>query len=205
MLEARRLCYQRDGLTLFHDLSLTVNGGEWLQITGANGAGKTTLLRTLIGLSQPDSGEILWQGCPLVRDRARFHGHLLWTGHRPAVKAVLTGVENLQLYYPGITRTEAIGALGNAGLVGDEDIPVGQLSAGQQQRVALARLWLTRAALWVLDEPVTALDGVGISALTGRLAEHTRRGGAVIFTSHQPLPVPSGQIRTLGLTNGGPR
>ncbi|ECZ7212071.1 ATP-binding cassette domain-containing protein [Salmonella enterica] len=89
------------------------------------------------------------------------------------------------------------------GLAGFEDVPVAQLSAGQQRRVALARLWLTRAALWVLDEPFTAIDVNGVARLTRRMAEHTAQGGMVILTTHQPLPGAADTIRRLALTGGG--
>ncbi|EAO4710140.1 ATP-binding cassette domain-containing protein [Salmonella enterica] len=89
------------------------------------------------------------------------------------------------------------------GLAGFEDVPVAQLSAGQQRRVALARLWLTRAALWVLDEPFTAIDVNGVARLTRRMAAHTAQGGMVILTTHQPLPGAADTVRRLVLTGGG--
>ncbi|MBK0356557.1 ATP-binding cassette domain-containing protein [Salmonella enterica] len=94
-------------------------------------------------------------------------------------------------------------ALAQAGLAGFEDVPVAQLSAGQQRRVALARLWLTRAALWVLDEPFTAIDVNGVARLTRRMAAHTAQGGMVILTTHQPLPGAADTVRRLALTGGG--
>ncbi|MDI4782938.1 ATP-binding cassette domain-containing protein, partial [Salmonella enterica subsp. enterica serovar Anatum] len=94
-------------------------------------------------------------------------------------------------------------ALAQAGLAGFEDVPVAQLSAGQQRRVALARLWLTRAALWVLDEPFTAIDVNGVARLTRRMAAHTAQGGMVILTTHQPLPGAADTVRRLVLTGGG--
>ncbi|EBD3183980.1 ATP-binding cassette domain-containing protein [Salmonella enterica] len=88
------------------------------------------------------------------------------------------------------------------GLAGFEDVPVARLSAGQQRRVALARLWLTRAALWVLDEPFTAIDVNGVARLTRRMAAHTAQGGMVILTTHQPLPGAADTVRRLALTGG---
>ncbi|ECY5206391.1 cytochrome c biogenesis heme-transporting ATPase CcmA, partial [Salmonella enterica subsp. enterica serovar Enteritidis] len=177
-------------------LSFTVEAGEWVQVTGGNGAGKTTLLRLLTGLARPDGGEVYWQGEPLRRVRDSFHRSLLWIGHQPGIKSRLTARENLHFFHPG-DGARLPEALAQAGLAGFEDVPVAQLSAGQQRRVALARLWLTRAALWVLDEPFTAIDVNGVARLTRRMAAHTAQGGMVILTTHQPLPGAADTVRRL--------
>ncbi|EEL1751556.1 cytochrome c biogenesis heme-transporting ATPase CcmA [Salmonella enterica] len=202
MLEARDLYCERDERTLFRGLSFTVEAGEWVQVTGGNGAGKTTLLRLLTGLARPDGGEVYWQGEPLHRVRDSFHRSLLWIGHQPGIKTRLTARENLHFFHPG-DGARLPEALAQAGLAGFEDVPVAQLSAGQQRRVALARLWLTRAALWVLDEPFTAIDVNGVARLTRRMAAHTAQGGMVILTTHQPLPGAADTVRRLALTGGG--
>ncbi|EHW93412.1 heme ABC exporter, ATP-binding protein CcmA [Escherichia coli DEC10F] len=177
MLEARELLCERDERTLFSGLSFTLNAGEWVQITGSNGAGKTTLLRLLTGLSRPDAGEVLWQGQPLHQVRDSYHQNLLWIGHQPGIKTRLTALENLHFYHRDGDTAQCLEALAQAGLAGFEDIPVNQLSAGQQRRVALARLWLTRATLWILDEPFTAIDVNGVDRLTQRMAQHTEQRG----------------------------
>ncbi|HEP1398875.1 TPA: cytochrome c biogenesis heme-transporting ATPase CcmA [Escherichia coli] len=200
MLEARELLCERDERTLFSGLSFTLNAGEWVQITGSNGAGKTTLLRLLTGLSRPDAGEVLWQGQPLHQVRDSYHQNLLWIGHQPGIKTRLTALENLHFYHRDGDTAQCLEALAQAGLAGFEDIPVNQLSAGQQRRVALARLWLTRATLWILDEPFTAIDVNGVDRLTQRMAQHTEQGGIVILTTHQPLNVAESQIRRISLT-----
>ncbi|HFE1072508.1 TPA: cytochrome c biogenesis heme-transporting ATPase CcmA [Escherichia coli] len=200
MLEARELLCERDERTLFSGLSFTLNAGEWVQITGSNGAGKTTLLRLLTGLSRPDAGEVLWQGQPLHQVRDSYHQNLLWIGHQPGIKTRLTALENLHFYHRDGDTAQCLEALAQAGLAGFEDIPVNQLSAGQQRRVALARLWLTRATLWILDEPFTAIDVNGVDRLTQRMAQHTERGGIVILTTHQPLNVAESKIRRISLT-----
>ncbi|WP_411197469.1 ATP-binding cassette domain-containing protein, partial [Salmonella enterica] len=105
--------------------------------------------------------------------------------------------------YPQQAAMEAVAHAAQAGLAGFEDVPVARLSAGQQRRVALARLWLTRAALWVLDEPFTAIDVNGVARLTRRMAAHTAQGGMVILTTHQPLPGAADTVRRLALTGGG--
>lgn len=200
MLEARELLCERDERTLFSGLSFTLNAGEWIQITGSNGAGKTTLLRLLTGLSRPDAGEVLWQGQPLHQVRDSYHQNLLWIGHQPGIKTRLTALENLHFYHRDGDTAQCLEALAQAGLAGFEDIPVNQLSAGQQRRVALARLWLTRATLWILDEPFTAIDVNGVDRLTQRMAQHTEQGGIVILTTHQQLNVAESKIRRISLT-----
>ncbi|EOK6032369.1 heme ABC exporter ATP-binding protein CcmA [Salmonella enterica subsp. enterica serovar Kentucky] len=175
MLEARDLYCERDERTLFSGLSFTVEAGEWVQVTGGNGAGKTTLLRLLTGLARPDGGEVYWQGEPLRRVRDSFHRSLLWIGHQPGIKSRLTARENLHFFHPG---------------------------DGARLPEALARLWLTRAALWVLDEPFTAIDVNGVARLTRRMAAHTAQGGMVILTTHQPLPGAADTVRRLALTGG---
>ena len=200
MLEARELLCERDERTLFSGLSFTLNAGEWVQITGSNGAGKTTLLRLLTGLSRPDAGEVLWQGQPLHQVRDSYHQNLLWIGHQPGIKTRLTALENLHFYHRDGDTAQCLEALAQAGLAGFEDIPVNQLSAGQQRRVALARLWLTRATLWILDEPFTAIDVNGVDRLTQRMAQHTEQGGIVILTTHPPLNVAESKIRRISLT-----
>lgn len=203
MLEARELLCERDERTLFSGLSFTLNAGEWVQITGSNGAGKTTLLRLLTGLSRPDAGEVLWQGQPLHQVRDSYHQNLLWIGHQPGIKTRLTALENLHFYHRDGDTAQCLEALAQAGLAGFEDIPVNQLSAGQQRRVALARLWLTRATLWILDEPFTAIDVNGVDRLTQRMAQHTEQEGIVILTTHQPLNVAESKIRRISLTQTG--
>ncbi len=203
MLEARELLCERDERTLFSGLSFTLNAGEWVQITGSNGAGKTTLLRLLTGLSRPDAGEVLWQGQPLHQVRDSYHQNLLWIGHQPGIKTRLTALENLHFYHRDGDTAQCLEALAQAGLAGFEDIPVNQLSAGQQRRVALARLWLTRATLWILDEPFTAIDVNGVDRLTQRMAQRTEQGGIVILTTHQPLNVAESKIRRISLTQTG--
>lgn len=200
MLEARSLLCERDERILFSDLSFQVNAGEWIQITGGNGAGKTTLLRLLTGLACPDAGEVCWQEQPLHRVRDSYHQHLLWIGHQPGIKTRLTALENLRFFHQDGDTAQCLAALAQAGLAGYEDIPVNQLSAGQQRRVALARLWLTRATLWILDEPFTAIDVNGVERLTQRMAEHTEQGGSVILTTHQPMNVAIDRIRRIALT-----
>lgn len=199
MLEALNLHCERDDRTLFSGLSFAVRAGEWVQITGDNGAGKTTLLRLLTGLACPEAGEVRWQGYGLQHIREHYHQSLLWIGHQPGIKTRLTALENLRFFHRHGDDGQCVDALARAGLVGYEDLPVNQLSAGQQRRVALARLWLSHASLWILDEPFTAIDVHGVRQLTRRMEQHTQQGGMVILTTHQPLDVALAKVRRIAL------
>jgi heme ABC exporter, ATP-binding protein CcmA len=199
MLHAEQLTCIYDDRVLFQALTLTIAPGELLQVAGDNGTGKTSLLRILCNLAQPESGVVSWQGEPLAKSRDIFHQQLLWLGHKPGVKAVLTADENLRFFFPDSTAQARETALATVGLAGYEDIPLNQLSAGQLRRVALTRLWLTSTSLWILDEPFTALDVTAIETLTRRLEQHVLAGGSVILTTHQPLRPLACPLRTLRL------
>ncbi len=202
MLDAIKLTCTRDERTLFSALSFSVSVGEMVQVAGQNGAGKTSLLRILAGLAQAEEGEVRWQGKKLQRSRDIYHHDLLWLGHQPGTKTVLTAFENLSFFHGDCTAAQRWQALAGAGLVGFEDVPVSQLSAGQQRRAALARLWLSRAKLWILDEPFTAIDAAGIENLTQQMVRHTGEGGMVILTTHQPLALAS--VRQIVLQDARP-
>ncbi|MBU9822542.1 cytochrome c biogenesis heme-transporting ATPase CcmA [Rahnella sp. Lac-M11] len=208
MFEALNLSCVRDERTLFSGLSFTVLPGEMVQIEGRNGAGKTSLLRILAGLSSPDAGEVRWQGVNTRRQRDVFHQELLYLGHQPGIKSVLTAFENLAFYLSvsspsvrGDAASEAIyQALENVGLLGYEDVTVAQMSAGQQRRVALARLWLSNAPLWILDEPLTAIDKQGVATLIALFEQHAEQGGMVLLTTHQDLQGVNRDVRKIRLT-----
>lgn len=200
MLHAEQLTCIYDDRVLFQALTLRVHHGELLQVSGDNGSGKTSLLRLLCGLARPESGVVNWQGEPLTSVREAFHQQLLWSGHKPGVKAALTADENLRFFFPQTSLQAREEALAAMGLAGYEDVVLSQLSAGQQRRVALTRLWLTSATLWILDEPFTALDAATVERLTRRLEQHVLAGGSVILTTHQPLRALACPLRTLHLT-----
>jgi heme exporter protein A len=197
MLDAINLTCVRDDRVLFSELSFSVSPGEMVQIAGKNGAGKTSLLRILAGLAQAEEGEVKWQGEGLSRIRYQYHQDLLWLGHQPGIKTVLTAFENLSFYHANGAQSLRWQALTEVGLLGFEDVPVNQLSAGQQRRVALARLWLSEHKLWILDEPFTAIDVTGVEKITQQLKHHTENGGMVILTTHQPLN--AGNVRQIHL------
>ena len=181
---------------LFSGLSFSLSEGQILQVAGANGSGKTTLLRMVCGLSDAYEGEIRC-GYPNQREgkeeRATLFESLVYIGHRTGVNTALTPVENLRWscrLQAQVGERDILQALGEAGLGGFEYSRCHNLSAGQQQRVALTRLLLSPARLWVLDEPFTALDGAGSKWLEYLLRRHAGQGGAVIVSSHQGLEIP---------------
>ncbi|EIK53972.1 cytochrome c biogenesis protein CcmA [Stutzerimonas stutzeri TS44] len=201
-LEAVALACERDWRLLFEQLELRLEQGQMLQISGPNGSGKTSLLRLLCGLMQPTAGQILLQGRPLESQRSELARNLLWIGHAAGIKGLLTPEENLAwlcaLHQPA--DHEAIWqALAQVGLRGFEDVPCHTLSAGQQRRVALARLYLAPPPLWILDEPFTALDKHGVAQLEGHLARHCEQGGLVVLTTHHTLTEKPAGYRELDL------
>lgn len=126
----------------------------------------------------------------MARARFDFRQQLLYIGHLPGIKAALSPIENLRWYQSvsGPAQSgEIFEALAQLGLAGYEDVPCAQLSAGQLRRVALARLYLSRALVWILDEPFTAIDKPGVASLEALMAGHTRAGGLVLLSSHQDL------------------
>ena len=178
LLSACEVDVERGYRQLLHGVSLTVNAGELWQLAGANGTGKTSFLRVLAGLAAFG-----------VQGKIERLTGMLYQGHLPGLKPLLTPVENLKWHPSGTVTTDVnriYDALAAVGLAGYEETPVHNLSAGQQRRVGLARLWLSEAALWLLDEPFTAIDVDGAAMLERRILEHCDSGGAVVFTSHQP-------------------
>jgi len=191
VLNAVALDCERDQRQLFTGVSFRLWAGDMLRIRGPNGSGKSSLLRLLCGLSQPAAGHVELFGQALTQQRGKLASNLLWIGHATGVKSLLTPEENLvwlgTLHARGTSA--AIGyALAAVGLRGFEDTPCHALSAGQQRRIALARLYLPGApAVWLLDEPFTALDSAGTAQLEERLAAHCEGGGTVVLTTHHEL------------------
>lgn len=201
LLTVEKLFCERDDRVLFSQLNFALTAGEIVQIEGQNGSGKTTLLRILSGLSRNYEGNILWRGEPVSEVREQYCREMLYFGHQAGVKSVLTPEENLRWYAalsPAIDATAISEALEQVGLRGYEDVPCHSLSAGQNRRVSLARLHLSRAPLWILDEPFTAIDKRGVAAKEQLLLQHARRGGCVLLTTHHELGI-QGPVRKINL------
>ncbi|HAS63359.1 MAG TPA: heme ABC transporter ATP-binding protein CcmA [Vibrio sp.] len=204
MLEVKQLTAIRDERILFESLSFAIGSGELVQIEGRNGTGKTTLLRIVAGLGERDDGEIFWNEENIESNRDSYHQDLLFLGHQTGVKRELTAYENLRFYISvhnnqSVDKETIYQALVKVGLAGREDVPVAQLSAGQQRRVALARLWLSDHKLWILDEPLTAIDKQGVKVLEALFLNHAEQGGIVVLTTHQDMFADNPKLRKIKL------
>ncbi len=179
--------------TLFRELDLAVGSGQWVMLTGPNGSGKTTLLRAIAGLSPFAAGTIGWRGEAPHDIGGRWRAQFLYQGHHAGWKDLFTAAENLDWQLrldqsDGVSRAGVDGALDRVGLRRQAALPFMRLSAGQRRRLALARLVCARRALWLLDEPTTALDTAGQQLLGDLLDEHLNAGGCALIATHQPLP-----------------
>ncbi len=203
ILEVKNLQCIRGDRELFTDLSFQLEANQLMILEGQNGSGKTTLLRSLCGLYLQDEGDILWDGVPIQKQDENYHRDLLYLGHLNGIKADLTVIENLRINAALAGNTPSLdvlmGALDTIGLYAFEDFPTSQLSQGQKRRVALARLLISKAKLWILDEPFVALDVAAVELLQTIIANHVDNGGMVVLTTHQEVPLTSGKIKRLSL------
>ena len=201
-LEAHELTCIRDDRTLFSNLAFQLQAGEALVLEGRNGSGKTSLLRILCGIRLADAGYISWCGEEINRLGPDYHEHTAYVGHRDGIKLDLTPLENLAmaraLGKPNDTTLEQ--ALDKVDLYGFEDVLTRNLSAGQQRRLALARLLITDTVLWILDEPFTSLDVHGIQVIEELLDQHTSRGGMLAVTSHHAVNLANTHIKRINLS-----
>ena len=188
-LQVIALGCERGGRPLFATQSFGLEAGQAMHIEGDNGSGKTSLLRMVCGLSPPASGEVRWGGQSIAEVRPAFLRDLLYVGHSLGLKDELSAVENLQtvsvLAGQSVSREQAFQALKSQGLGSRAHLPLRVLSQGQKRRVALARLQVSQAKLWVLDEPFVALDSAAVQALQQVLQTHLEQDGLLLFTSHQ--------------------
>ena len=200
LLSAQALRFTRNEMPVFGPLDFEVTAGEALLVQGDNGSGKTTLLKVLAGLLRADEGKVLIEGRPaLPALRAQVVGYL---GHLPAQKADLSALENLRFLCglhgsrPGMSLE---GAMATVGLAGYEDALARQMSAGQRKRLSLARLWLSPAPLWLMDEPYANLDLEGIELVNRMVQAHLREGGGAMVTTHGAYAAPPVRTRLLEL------
>lgn len=194
LLTARGVGCKRGRRTLFRDVELALAPGSVTWLRGSNGSGKTSLMRILAGLAHASEGEIAWNGAPLARARAEARRGVLYVGHANALKDDLTLAEAVAFHaaLAGLDRPQdrALAAIGTLRLTPWKDMPVRALSQGQRRRGTLARLALDSVPrVWILDEPFDALDAQSVELVADVIAEHAARGGAVLITSHQPVPI----------------
>jgi len=195
MLEGEDLACWRGERAVFAGLSFALAPGGALLLTGANGAGKSSLLRLVAGLIRPVEGRLLWNGEDAMSDLPTHAGRLRYLSHADALKPSLTARENLD-FYARLWGGQVMPALAALGLTDLADLPARVLSSGQKRRLALARLALAPAALWLLDEPTVGLDAASVERLGALLAAHRGGGGMVLAATHLPLPLPdAGELR----------
>jgi heme exporter protein A len=196
-LSAKNLTLIRGESCLFKGLEFALNRGELLLLEGQNGSGKTSLMRAIAGMLSLESGEIFWNEVPVSQQRQEFHGSLVWLAHRTGLKGDLTLVENLR--FEGSLRrqanVEAAVVFDRLGISRLLRLPLRSLSAGQQRRVALARMLMADVPLWLMDEPFTNLDREGRQLVMELTEEHLDRGGMCVMAAHQDVDVDATVIR----------
>ncbi len=202
LLETRELTCVKDDRVLFDGLNIALNAGQILLVEGHNGSGKTSLLRILTGLNLPESGEVLWQGSPIREVGSDYYEQVNYIGHHDGIKRDLTCLENLRL-------VQAMGkplpidlddALERVNLLRFGDNFVATLSAGQKRRLALARLVVTEAKLWIMDEPFTSLDKASMAMFQRMFEQHLEAGGVIVMTSHHDIDMPDSDVQRLNLS-----
>jgi heme exporter protein A len=204
MIEGVDLRCERGERLLFSGLSFSAERGTLLRVAGPNGTGKTSLLRIMCGLLEPTAGQVRWNGENIRRLREDYWKDLVYIGHLNGVKDDLTVRENLRVSVAVAGRQADEARLSHAldavGLAGFEDTMARFLSQGQRRRVALARLYVSESvALWILDEPFTALDTRGVTNMSALIAQHLQRGNTVVLTTHQEVPVEAARRRRVEL------
>lgn len=202
-LTLSKLACTKGGRQLFKEVDSTLHAGHWLYVTGANGVGKTSLLRMVCGLAPVESGQILWNNTAIDSQRDSYRQDLCYLGHLNALQESMSVQENLSftsaLSGLALNEQQARSVMARFGLRGRSQQLVRHLSQGQKRRVALSRLALSSARLWVLDEPYVAMDEAGIQMLSELIASHLDQGGLAVITSHQRVPVGSHTAQLLEL------
>lgn len=190
MLEVINLDFDYPDKRLLQGVQFTVNTGYLLHLRGNNGTGKTTLLKLLAGMLRSTQGEIYYRGHLITKNLASYQQQICYVGHKTGISQLLTVRENCRFELHRdrclLPFDELIRAFSLQGL---EDVVCGMLSVGQRRRVGLLRLLMTDASLWLLDEPLVALDKDAIAIFMTVLNKHLSQGGQAVLTSHQPLPI----------------
>lgn len=193
MLQGINLACVRGDRELFREINFSVEAGCLMQVSGPNGSGKTSLLRMLCGLSNPAAGEIHWRNAPIRELEGEYYADMTYIGHLSGTKDDLTVSENLRISSAltgvEISVSQATEALNFIGLGGRDHLPAKVLSQGQRRRVALARLLVCKTALWILDEPLVALDVTAVQMIKEILERHLQQGGVIVMTTHQEIDI----------------
>lgn len=201
MFQVQAISFDYDERPLLQGISFRLAASQLLHLRGGNGSGKTTLLKLLAGILTPGQGDLLWNNRSVYDDLPAYQRQVCYAGHKPGLSPQLTVRENcmFDLHWPRC-KVSLTPLLESASLIHMADTPCHQLSAGQQRRVALLRLEMSDAKLWLLDEPLVALDAAALARFSSSLQRHLARGGMVIMTSHQSLPSELGQHLEYSLT-----
>lgn len=200
-LRANEVVCIRHNKILFQPVTFTLQAGEGLWIEGPNGVGKSTLLRLLAGFASCPQGQLRWNEQAALSNA--FTEQLHYLGHADGIRSGLTVIENLQLAAELSQQkiTEIDTTLELMQLTGQQHTQIKYLSAGQKRRAALCKVFAIPRALWILDEPLTALDQQTQQIVLAKIHEHLSQGGICVMTSHQPLPASLPQIQRLELTS----
>ena len=206
-VSAAQLSAERQDRWLFEDVTFSVEPGQMLHLKGCNGSGKTTLLRILCGLTAADKGQVCWGDRLITKQRDEYHSQLSYVGHTDGIKNDLTVEENLTIAavlakgkHHRQAGPDSRQTLMDVGLDKKRHTFVHDLSAGQRRRLALARCLLNNTSIWILDEPLTALDLSGVKLVEGMINTHLQRDGIAIVTSHQALAINEDRCRDLNLS-----
>lgn len=203
LLQTSDLTCVKDDRVLFENLNLSLSAGQMLLVEGKNGSGKTSLLRILTGLNLPESGDVLWKGEEISEVGPDYYEQINYIGHHDGIKRDLTCLENLRL-------VQAMGkpfpinlddALDKVNLYRFGDNFVATLSAGQKRRLALARLVVTEAKLWIMDEPFTSLDKASMAMFQDMFEQHLKNGGVIVMTSHHDIVMSDSDVVRLNLSD----
>ena len=191
LLSGHDLCLFRGDKCLFNSLEFALIPGQLLIVEGTNGSGKTSLLRGIAGLLEFEQGEIRWEGNPLRGHHQAFCADLTWFAHKVGFKDDLNILENLHFEQSlhSFDDGSVPAVLARVGLDLLTELPMRSLSAGQQRRVALARMLLSKGRVWIMDEPFTNLDSAGRNLVDAVLSEHLGNGGSAIVATHQPIAI----------------
>jgi heme exporter protein A len=200
LFEGRDLLCVRGERRVFAGLDFAIAAGGLLVLTGPNGSGKSSLLRVMAGLLRPAQGALTWDGAPVAEDPEAQAARLHYLGHLDAVKPVLTAAENLAFWAAlhGQDAAKVAPALAAFDLAALAEVPGGMLSAGQKRRVALARLLVAPAEVWLLDEPTVGLDTASLARLSAAIADHRGTGGRVVAATHVTLEAQDAETLDLG-------